>query len=212
MQFVKIGGFVKSTLRSLFMLGLCLQLSTIGCGAIGGKPQGAAAVEGVGQIAEEKSRCEQRASILKAIRKADSSDYREAANRYYDAKAAFDGWLQQVRFDLVAGADSSRADRYKSSVDDVAKKCSLFVQYVSEIRGSEQQLPARDREVVTRDREAVATRGLESVAMSVAQGLFNGMKEVWKEYQTAQKAKRDEILKTFDELKWQRLEEISAAQ
>lgn len=89
-------------------------------------------LEGINSIAKEKSKAEDWAAVLKRNWKPGAPEYKRGQELYIDAKAEFDGWVQQLKVDLQSGKSRSAKEHEKRLAEPV-KKAQAFIDYVNDI-------------------------------------------------------------------------------
>ncbi len=105
-------------LSLIILLNVCL-----GCVSVGIPPETS---DAIGTISEKKSLCEGRARQIKNYYSKDAEQYKEANKLYIDAKAAFDGWIDQFKFVLTANIDINNSATYKESLNKASEKGDIF--------------------------------------------------------------------------------------
>lgn len=143
--------------------------------------------DGIQKIAEARSKCEQWGSIVKKDFSRDSKEHQKTNALYINAKAAFDGWIDRLKFDLTADADITNSDTYKKALEEASEKSNAFVKYVTELHQS------------TKTKSFIA---------EVLPSLSDAGIKVWQEYRKAKEEQRKEIKKELDNLKWKEFDEL----
>jgi hypothetical protein len=140
-------------------------------------------------IAEKKSLCEQWASKVKKDFGKDTKEYQKTNELYINAKAAFDGWIVRLQFDLTADTDINNSNSYKKALEEASEKSNAFVRYATELY------------------QPSTTKSL-SFIVGVLPSLSDAGIKVWQEYRKAKEEQRKEIKKDLDNLKWKAFDEI----
>lgn len=172
-----------SVLKLLSLLFPILLISGAGCGPPPPIPPEFS--EAIGVIAKERTRAEHWGSTLKRNYAKDTKEYKKGEALYVEAQAAFDGWIEQIKFDLRAGNDIEKSDQYKKSLKEAAEKSQIFINYV----------------------EVLTTKGGELIPL-VLNALINAGREIYDEYRREKERRREEIIKNLDQLKWKSFDEI----
>lgn len=141
---------------------------------------------GFERIAEYKSKIEQSALTIKMNWASGSSQYKEVEALYGDAKAAFDVWVERLKFDLVLDNDIATSEHYTKSLHETAKKGETLVTYVTK----------------------ASARPLAAEPISIIGTLSDAGMKIWKEYNAAQKGRKDEILEILGQLKWKHFRDV----
>ena len=170
-------------LSLIIFLNVCL-----GCVSVGIPPD---ASNAIGTISEKKSLCEGRARQIKNYYSKDAEQYKEANKLYIDAKAAFDGWIEQFKFDLTVNTNITTSDRYKESLNKASEKGDIFLKYVDSLTSEK-----------TKSIAAIAT------VTSILPSLTDAGIKIWENYRKAKEEQRKEIKKDLDNLKWKAFDEI----
>jgi hypothetical protein len=213
--------FLKSRIRQAGLY-FCLVafLAVIflsGCGAT--DPQLSPEVsEGIGTMAQEKSRCEQSAALLKESKAPNSQEYVKGARLYIEAKSAFDGWIEKLKYDLVSGNNIAQSDYDRKLVHDAADKCAAFLAHVNETfanietRGG---AAPQTKTTTEKSEKKGATEKQDPTGVAVGKlitGLpFDSIIKLYSTYTAARKETREAILKKLDEQKWRPWQEIGAS-
>lgn len=141
---------------------------------------------GIEQIAEHKSKAEQSALTIKTNWAKGSKEYKKGEALYTDAKAAFDGWIERLRFDLLVGNDIKKSEHYRKSLRETANKSKALLSYATK----------------------ASARPLTAEPLGMMGALSDAGIKIWKEYRAAQKEKRDEILEFLAQLKWKNFKDV----
>lgn len=169
----------------LAMLGiLSFNLLIPGCAGERGLPSEVS--NGFEWLAEHKSKAEQSALTIKMSWASGSIQYKEVEALYNDAKAAFDVWIERLRFDLVLDNDIATSEHYTKSLHETAKKSEALVTYVTK----------------------ASARPLAAEPISIIGTLSDAGMKIWKEYKAAQKGRKDEILEILGQLKWKHFRDV----
>jgi hypothetical protein len=153
--------------------------------------------EAVGVLAHEKSAAEQYAVVLATVGKKHMGPYLRGVTLYADAKADFDGLIEQLRFSLREGRDPTTSDKFSKALRGAAEKRVAFTNFVSsdvigKIEGKKPGLP----EVISAVPELIKVISDAGLA-------------IWAVFRTAAKEKQDAILGDLDRLKWSPFAELA---
>jgi hypothetical protein len=149
-------------------------------------------------LAREQSAAEAYAVVLQTHGKRDIARYVQGITRYAEAKAEFDGLIEQLKFDLGAGRDPQQSPQFAEVLNAAANKRIAFSSFVvndvlGDVQGAKPALPAVIAAV------PILTKALTDVGGAI-----------WKEYRTASKERRDDIRSQLDRLKWRPFADIAA--
>ncbi|MCL4457357.1 MAG: hypothetical protein M1406_08175 [Nitrospirae bacterium] len=167
-------------LSLIILLNVCL-----GCASVSIPPE---ISDAIGTISEKKSLCEGMASKVKKDFTRDTKEYQKTNTLYIEAKAAFDGWIDRLKFDLTADIDINNAATYKESLNKASEKGDIFLKYVDSLTSEK-------------------TKSIVAVT-SILPSLTDAGIKIWENYRIAAKEKREEIKKGLDSLKWKAFDEI----
>lgn len=148
-------------------------------------------------LGREQSAAEAYAVVLDTHGKKDMARYVQGIGRYADAKAEFDGLIEQLKFDLAQGRDPQQSAKFSEVLNAAASKRVAFTSFVmNDVLGNvEDAKPALPAVIA-------AVPGL-------AKALVESGVIIWKEYRVASKERRDEIRTQLDRLKWRPFAEIA---
>ncbi len=91
--------------------------------------------QGIGILSEYKSNAEQQARILVGLAAEEDiskDDYRKGQSLYAQAKAAFDGWIDQLVFEIQSGKTALLSPQYETVKEAAKAKGDTFTKYVQE--------------------------------------------------------------------------------
>ena len=89
--------------------------------------------QGIGVLSEYKSNPEQQAQILVGLATEEDitkDDYRQGQSLYAQAKAGFDGWIDQLIFEVQSGKTELLSPQYESIQMEAKAKGDAFTKYV----------------------------------------------------------------------------------
>ena len=141
-------------------------------------------------LGHERSAAEAYAMLLDTHGKKDMSRYVEGIRLYSEAKADFDGLLEQLKYNLNEGHDPNNSAKFGQVLEAAAQKRIAFTDFVTQnilgnVQGARPGLP----DLIT------AVPDLVTVLIDAG---FN----IWKEFQVGNKQRRDDIRVQLDGLKW----------
>jgi hypothetical protein len=152
--------------------------------------------EAIRLFASEKSSAEQYAVILSTVEKNDAAQYIRGIKLYADAKAEFDGLIEELRFDLLNGQEPASSTKFNDALKEAAKKRVAFTSFVSDEvdkLGSTRSLLPDVIQSVPELVKAITDSGLE----------------IWKEFRSGREQHRDALLNELEHLKWQSFAQLA---
>lgn len=184
-----------SVRRRLLVVAVCA-LATIGgcpCHHLKpGFPPPPVVSDGVRMIAEQRSQAEDWALVLKREWAADTPVYRQSETLYIAAKAAFNGWIDQLKFDVQAGHRLESSQQYQHTLQRAVEKSEAFARYVQANRHG-----------------TVSAQVVVPWVDLIGQLTEAGIK-IWQEWQRADQAYRDALKGELDKQKWRSFDAIAA--
>jgi hypothetical protein len=155
-----------------------------------------ALAQGIGILAQYKSSAEQHALLLVGLAAADDitkENYRTGQSLYAEAKAAFDGWIDQLIFEVQSPKTAGPSHQYDRMQEKAQSKGDAFVKFV---------------------RQQFLGEGRRGETADVLKNVFASMKEVgqsiWKGATHVGGPDRTQVIEQLQGYKWspfQRLEQ-----
>jgi hypothetical protein len=142
---------------------------------------------GISILSEYKSNADQHAQILvdlDAENDITKNDYRKGQSLYAQAKAGFDGWIDQLVFELQSGPIESLPPNHEAIQEQAKAKGDAFTKYVQELLGKGQ------RGVVGHTFKSVFA-SIQEVATSIATG-----------FTQVSPAEQPAVINKLEEYKW----------
>ena len=142
---------------------------------------------GIGVLAEYKSNAEQQAQILVGLAAVDDitkDDYRKGQSLYAQAKAGFDGWIDQLVFEIQSGTTEALSPNHEEIQEKAKAKGDAFTTYVQE------QLGKGQRGEVGHTLKSVFA-SIKDAALSIATG-----------FTKVPPAEQSAVIKKLEEYKW----------
>jgi hypothetical protein len=185
----------RYNIRSIlpFMLVLYFILCFMVCNfAIGQPPKDLS--EAVNAIETQRLKAEQWASILKRDEKTITpTAYMRAVSLYIEASAAFNGLIEEMKTDLIAGLGSEKDPKYKNLIESVSLRSAQFTEYVEGL-----YVPERERTSLP------IIAGSIQIAIDVTKFVI----EIGQRSKDRKEKHRNEIIKKLNSLKWKPFDEI----
>ncbi|MCB9147664.1 MAG: hypothetical protein H6641_02800 [Caldilineaceae bacterium] len=95
--------------------------------------QGPSQIESIGQIASAAASARQGVLLVRQYVADDNSwEYREASRLYGEAQAAFNGWIEQLKADIIFGVEPND-EKYDAALADAIQKAEDFLKHVHQI-------------------------------------------------------------------------------
>jgi hypothetical protein len=153
--------------------------------------------QAVGVLGREKSAAEQYGVILATIGKKDVNTYLRGVTLYADAKAEFDGLIDQIRFSLREHHDPTKSDAFERTLRSAAEKRIAFTNFVStdvigKIEGAKPGLPS-----------------IIAIVPELVKAITDSGLSIWAAFRSASKEKQDVIMVELDHLKWRPFAELT---
>jgi hypothetical protein len=154
--------------------------------------------EAIGVLAREKSSAEQYAVILATVGKKDVNIYLRGVTLYAEAKAEFDGLVEQIEFSLRDGRDPTTSDAFTQTLEKAAQKRIAFTDYVlKDVVGKAEGVRPGLRSIV-------------SIVPDLIKAITDAGLAIWREFRAVGKEKQDAILAELAALKWRPFAELAA--
>ncbi|ETW95524.1 MAG: hypothetical protein ETSY1_30235 [Candidatus Entotheonella factor] len=149
-------------------------------------------------LARERSQAESYVSLIHTVAKAEVSKYARGILLYADAKAEFDGLIEQMKADLTRGKSPDTSSDFQKQLQQAVDRRTAFTTYVSEqIVGDEE------------GRKGAVTGAATAVTLLTLLG--KASLTIWKEFRQVSDTRKKAILTQLDVLKWRAFHEIPGA-
>ena len=150
-------------------------------------------------LGHERSVAEAYGMLLDTHGKKDMSRYVEGIRLYSEAKADFDGLLEQLKYNLNEGRDPKNSAQFGGVLEAAAQKRIAFTDFVTQnilvdAQGAKAGLP-----------------DLISAVPDLVKVLIDAGFNIWKEFQAGNKQRRDDIRNQLDGLKWRSFADLVKA-
>jgi hypothetical protein len=147
--------------------------------------------EAVGFLAKEQSLAESYAVLVKEFGKQDLENYAEAILLYANAKAEYDGLIEQMKYDLRADRKPDDSSELQNKLRKSADRRVAFTSFVAE------NVIHRD----TNRKIAIVTVAIKAVP-DLINALTKSAISIWREYHGLKGSEKKGILDELDMLKW----------
>ncbi len=148
-------------------------------------------------LGQEQSTGESYARFLHAHGRADPGIYAQGILLYAQAKAAFDGLIEETKGYLTEGIALDEVEGLNMKIDAAVKRRSEFTNYVTD--------------TVVGDTPGTKF-GLGDLLKpaELFTALIEGLQVLWDEYRAVQDTRRSELRQQLDELKWQPFDKLTS--
>jgi hypothetical protein len=153
--------------------------------------------EAIGLLGQERSYAESGAALIKRY----SPDDIDARRRYADAKATFDGLVEQLLADLAQNRDPELSPSFRDRLNSAVEKRFAFSEHVNAVL--EAKIPKEAKLPVV---DALAKLPADLVKELVAGGIA-----IWREWRGATVERRNQISTRIEAQRWKLFSEIAAA-
>jgi hypothetical protein len=148
-------------------------------------------------LRHEKSAAEEYGYVLATIGKADTAKYVRGILLYANAKADFDGLIEELKFDLINGQDPATSSKFARMLGAAAAKRIAFTDYVTKdvvggITGARPGLP----DVLT-------------VVPDLVKAITEAGLSIWEAYHDATKERRDAIIDELGHMEWRSFADLA---
>jgi hypothetical protein len=135
--------------------------------------------------------------VLATIGKADTAKYARGILLYANAKADFDGLIEELKFDLINGQDPATSSKFARMLGAAAAKRIAFTDYVTKdvvggITGARPGLP----DVLT-------------VVPDLVKAITEAGLSIWEAYHDATKERRDAIIDELGHMEWRSFADLA---
>jgi hypothetical protein len=147
-------------------------------------------------LGREQSAGEAHARLLHRHLRAIPADYARGILLYTEAKAAFDGLIEEAKHHLTEGTPLDQVPGFPARVQAAVDHRTAFTDFV---RDQVMVLTANTRE------------GLGDLLSpkDLIEAVFNGLLALWRELRAADAARRAQTLSQLDALKWRPFEALA---
>jgi hypothetical protein len=136
------------------------------------------------------------ARLLRTIKKTDPAGYERGVGLYMDSEMRFNGLIEELKVDLIAGEDLARSAKFGAELQELAETRVAFTTFVKQER---------------RDKLKGARADLPDVAKTVTElvkAATDTILSIWKAYHENDEKRREELLNELEHLKWQPFSEL----
>jgi hypothetical protein len=153
--------------------------------------------EAIGRLAQERSQAEEVAALLKKFESGDM----DGRALYAQAKAAFDGLIEQLLTDLAQGRDPKVSPAFRASLDAAAAKRAAFGAHVDAVVKAHVPVGGKPGWLALLGQDPA-----ELVKAVTKSGVT-----IWHEWRTADAERRRDIAARIEAQRWKPWTDIPAA-
>ena len=162
--------------------------------------------EAIGYLKKEQSLAESYAGLLKGFGKQDIATYARGIQLYAEAKAEFDGLIEQLLVTLRQGESPDTSATFQQKLEKAANRRVAFTDFIAQ-------------EVLSKVPEG--TRSLAAIlkiagAIGSVKELVTALKDagmgIWQGYRQSNEQERTAIVSQLEALRWKPFEEIKPLQ
>lgn len=151
--------------------------------------------EAVRILAREQSLAESYAGLLNEFGRQNIEKYARGIELYANAKADYDGLIEQMRAHLIKGQPLEQSEQYQQIMKSAAEKRIAFTNFVS-------------KEVIPQEQGTRFPAAIFTAAKELIPDLTNAGKTIWEEYRKAKEQEKQEILTQLNGFKWKSFDKI----
>ena len=148
-------------------------------------------------LGQEQSIGESYARFLHEQGRADAGTYAQGILLYAQAKAAFDGLIEETKSCLTEGIELTEVEGLEKRIEAAVNQRAELTDYVTE-------------KVVGDTRGTKFGLGDLLKPAELLKELINGLQVLWQEYRAVQDTRRTELRQQLDALKWKPFHELTS--
>jgi hypothetical protein len=155
--------------------------------------------DAIGRLAQERDFAESGAGLLKKYAAQNPAALVKGQKLYAEAKAAFDGLIEQLLTDLAKDEDPESSAELRTTVDSAAEKRLTFSRHVDAV------LP---------NLEGTKNVIVDALAKSVGEivtGLIDGGIKIWQEFRRGDEQRRKAVATRVEAQRWRAFAEVEPA-
>jgi hypothetical protein len=159
--------------------------------------------EAMGYLKKEQSLAESYAGLLKGVGKPDVATYARGIQRYAEAKAAFDGLLEQLLAALRQGEPPDTSPAFQQKLELAAQQRVAFTEFISQEVLS--KLPEGTRSLAA----ILKIPGVIGGVTELAKGLTDAGGAIWRGYREGAVQTRVALVRQLEALRWKPFQDIT---
>nr|NJM03642.1 hypothetical protein [Desulfobacula sp.] len=148
-------------------------------------------------LAREQSLAESHAGILKEFGRQNMENYARGIMLYAEAKADFDGLIEQMRTQLMTGQPIEESESFKKIMAAAAENRIAFTNFVS-------------KQITPDEPDKKNLPVVFTTAAQLIPVLIDAGKAIYDEYRKAQEQGKKDILAQLNALKWKSFDKIGS--
>ncbi|MEZ4869952.1 MAG: hypothetical protein R3C14_51975 [Caldilineaceae bacterium] len=193
-----------------FVVSLLLIMSLASACAL--PKQSPSQIESIGQITTAATNAREGVLLVrKYVSDENSWEYTEARRLYGEAQAAFNGWIEQLKADIIFGAEPD-TEKYDKTLAAANQKTIDFLKHVAQIEqvhASRGVGDSTNNESATASRDNVAGGLIIGITAAIVKEVVVGAGiEFWKENQKLKAQEQTRNIEYLDTLLWPSFEDI----
>jgi hypothetical protein len=153
--------------------------------------------EAIGLLKQERSYAESGAALVKSAAPEDVA----ARRLYAEAKASFDGLIEQLLADLAQNRDPNLSPVFRDRLDAAVNRRVAFSTHVNELL----------RTKVSEGAKGILVDALAKSAVELIKLLFDSGLAIWKEWRDVISERRKQIVTLIESERWKPFSEIAPA-
>jgi hypothetical protein len=171
-----------------------------------GVSQASSLAEAMAQLRKEQSLAESYAGLLKGFGKQDIATYARGIQRYAEAKAEFDGLLEQILAARRQRESPDTSAAFQQKLEQAATRRVAFTDFIAQEVLS--KVPEGTRSLAAILRIPGVIGGVTELAMA----LKDAGRTIWQGYRQSGEQERAAIVSQLEALRWKPFEEIKPLQ
>jgi hypothetical protein len=153
--------------------------------------------EAIGALGEERSTAESGAALLKRYAPQDIESRALSAQ----AKASFDGLIEQLLADLAQNRDPQISQAFRERLEIAATKRVTFSERAAQVLNARVPVGAKPAWLAA----------IAAIPADLVKALFEGGIAIWREWRGASTERRKQMTTQIEALRWKPFADISAA-
>lgn len=155
--------------------------------------------DAIGQLRQERDFAETGAGLLKTYAAQNPSALIKGQKLYAEAKAAFDGLIEQLLLDLDQDQDPGASAGLKTAIDAAAEKRLAFSRHVDAV------VPDQD------GAKNIVVDALVKGVGEIVKDLLDGGIEIWKEFRRGDQERRNAVATRVKAQRWRAFADVEPA-
>jgi hypothetical protein len=162
--------------------------------------------EATGYLKKEQSLAESYAGLLKGFGRQDIATYARGIQLYAEAKAEFDGLIEQILAALRQGESPDTSAAFQQKLEKAAKQRVAFTDFIG------QEVLSKVPEGTKSLAAILKIPGVIGGVTELASALKDAGRAIWQGYRQSSEQERAAIVSQLETLRWKPFEEIKPLQ